>query len=692
MQKIRSYFARRGFALRPTLMSSVTIIIVLTTAAIAIPAYLSETRSIFLLWGALAKNISERASERTLRYFQDAPFWGKFVTELVERGDLHLDKTEEIFDIGYGAMKEHRNFSAIFFAKSDGSFFRMYEEKNECFGGLDCSIDRTSARCKEYQLDGKEWVYKEEFRENFDSRTRPFWKYGLDHPDGAWTQPYEFYFLKKPGITYVIAQNLDGKFLGLWGVDFEIGYISSYLAEIEEETSAEIFLMADDGTMIGDSRTAQDLANLSQEDIEAENQIIYGIWKQACERQLQYLPFEYKDHYAFVAPFPKNYGLKWNIVALIHKELFFGRIRQLAWFAIGTAIVLCAIFISLSSLFFGHISKRLKEIAVDMGKAETFDFTEEVFANKPSLVKEVNTMSTALDKMKIGLSSFSKYVPRDLVMQLINSGHAATPGGKKEEITILFTDLANFTKFSENVDVDLLLEVLNEYLREMSALVSAHQGTVDKYLGDGILAFWGAPLPLPEHAHLACQAALVMKEKLGSLWKKYTTEHKALLHQRIGINTGSVVVGNIGSLSRMEYTAIGDPVNLASRLQGLNKYYGTQILIGEETAKRVEDIFVLRPLDWVAVKGRSHSILVHELIEKKESATKELLEAIAIYKEGLGYYREQKFDLAIACFERVKVLFGGEDHPSQELIVRCQQFLKKPPSAHWDGSTILEYK
>lgn len=237
-----------------------------------------------------------------------------------------------------------------------------------------------------------------------------------------------------------------------------------------------------------------------------------------------------------------------------------------------------------------------------------------------------------------------------------------------------------------------LVNLLGEYLREMSDLIAGHQGVVDKYIGDSIMALWGTPHPLTNHALFACHTALKMKAALSKLWVKWTFENKPKLTQRIGIDTGSALVGNIGSPSRMDYTALGDTINLGSRLEGLNKFYGTQILIGEKTAAAVKEELLVRPIDWVAVKGKKVSSLIYELIDRSSDATNAIKEAAAVYTSALENYKKRAFAEAIELFSKADQLFGGNDQPSKLLKERSEQFLKEPPPAGWLGFTIFDKK
>jgi adenylate cyclase len=293
--------------------------------------------------------------------------------------------------------------------------------------------------------------------------------------------------------------------------------------------------------------------------------------------------------------------------------------------------------------------------------------------------------------MKTSLRSFRKYVPADLVALLMASGQEAELGGERRSLTIYFSDIANFTSISESMDPEKLVDHLGEYLQVLSDQILATGGTVDKYIGDAIMAIWGAPLERPDHALAACTAALRNQQALSELCARWTKEGKPPLQARIGIHTGEAVVGNIGSSNRMNYTVIGDTVNLASRLEGLNKFYGTQILISEATYEHAKAGIVARPLDWVAVKGKQGAVLVYELLGLKGETLPAHDEMAETFAQALQAYHCRDWTEARRGFEAVLERWP-EDAPAREMKRRCTVYLEEPPGADWDGVHRMEGK
>ncbi|MBW3011087.1 adenylate/guanylate cyclase domain-containing protein, partial [Candidatus Woesearchaeota archaeon] len=264
---------------------------------------------------------------------------------------------------------------------------------------------------------------------------------------------------------------------------------------------------------------------------------------------------------------------------------------------------------------------------------------------------------------------FGKYVSPVVIGEILKNPEMLKLGGQKREITVFFSDIRGFTSISEGIDPEKLVHVLNEYLTAMTKIVLNHQGVVDKYIGDAIMAFWGAPIDQPNHAELACSTAVDMKKDLVELRKKWKEQGFPEIKIGIGLNTGEAVIGNLGSYDRFDYTAIGDTINLGSRLEGITKQYGVGIVISETTQKIIKDKFVTRKLDLVAVKGKKEPIFIYELVGRKEDMKKEDFEMVSAYEAGLENYLNRRWEHANKEFRNV--LKFKEDKAAELFIERC---------------------
>lgn len=287
---------------------------------------------------------------------------------------------------------------------------------------------------------------------------------------------------------------------------------------------------------------------------------------------------------------------------------------------------------------------------------------------------------------------FSHYVSGALVNQLIDNPDKLKLGGEKRKLTILFSDIAGFSTFSEQMGPEELVQLMNEYLDAMTDVVIKNRGTLDKYIGDAVMAFWGAPISLENHAEMACITALEMQEELDKLQESWRERKLPEINVRIGINTGEVIVGNIGSRKRFDYTVMGDDVNLASRLEGANKQYGTFIMLNESTAELIKTKFVLRDLDFIKVKGKNKPARVFELIGRTEDPlAQEKLVNLSTYLTALNEYYNRNFIKAEELFnESLKRL--PDDMPSKVYLERISYYMETPPPEDWDGSFTMKTK
>ncbi len=287
---------------------------------------------------------------------------------------------------------------------------------------------------------------------------------------------------------------------------------------------------------------------------------------------------------------------------------------------------------------------------------------------------------------------FAQYLNPLFMHELIAHPEKLRLGGERKELTVMFADMGGFTTLSERLQPEEVVSLLNEYLTAMSDIILAHNGTLDKYEGDAIMAFWGAPLTLENGALDACRAALAMRVKVEKMHVVWKAEGKPEFPIRIGINTGDMIVGNMGSTTRFDYTVIGDSVNIASRLEGANKEYGTTVMISERTASFVKRELFCREVDEVMVIGRSQPIRVLEPLGPHHSVEGSVLQrALQQYVRGLAYYRIGKFDEALSSFTTA-LECAPEDGPTRVYLARTKHFLENPPPPDWNGVHTLRSK
>jgi adenylate cyclase len=374
------------------------------------------------------------------------------------------------------------------------------------------------------------------------------------------------------------------------------------------------------------------------------------------------------------------------VLKSLTQELEFISRLRMTLFTVGGVILFVAI--GFSFLLSKGITRPVKKLAmaardIGMGKLDT-KVNIRTGDELERLGNAFNDMVKGLKERDFIRSTFERYVSPDVAAEIIKNPDMLRLGGERKPLTIFFTDIGDFTNLTEMLSPEDVVRNLNTYFRGMTTAILEYNGTINRFEGDSILAFWGAPIPQEDHALLACKAALRCLGFLDYLEKMWIAWGYPPRTYRFGISTGEVVVGNIGTSSRFEYTIIGDDVNLASRLEGANKYYGTQVLISEKTYSLIKDMLITRELDIIRVAGKSKSVKVYELVAEKGKIDEREVQAFEHFEAGIHAYRSRQWEAAISCFTQVLRLMP-EDKPARLYIQRCIEYQQIEPTQDWDG-------
>ncbi len=287
--------------------------------------------------------------------------------------------------------------------------------------------------------------------------------------------------------------------------------------------------------------------------------------------------------------------------------------------------------------------------------------------------------------------AFGQYLSPKVVADLVKDPDKLALGGEEREMTAYFSDIAGFSTFSENMTPSELVEVLNEYLTQMCNIIAANEGTIDKFEGDAVIAFWGAPAIQEDHAKLACYASIDMNKAVHVLRDRWVEEGRPAIKVRMGLNTGRMVVGNMGSAQRMDYTMMGDSVNLAARLEGANKFYGTDLMISDATYQQAKDFIDVRLIDTLRVVGKNEPITVYQVLERKGQTTGLMADLVHQYEKARKHYVDRDWVKARDAF-KLALAISENDGLSQTYVKRCESYMSKPPPADWDGVFNLTEK
>lgn len=374
---------------------------------------------------------------------------------------------------------------------------------------------------------------------------------------------------------------------------------------------------------------------------------------------------------------------------VVPAELFTERITKLGRDSLLTSIAILLLSIPVIVALTHYIARSLRKLATETEAIR--DFRLEGAVTVRSRIREIADLAEAMDRMKGALRTFGFYLPRGLVRQMVENRITPELGGERRDITVLFTDIAGFTSIAEALEPEVVMRRMSDYFEVLTASLRDHGGVIDKFIGDAVMAEWNAIVEDPDHVATACRAVLHARNAVREFNLKLNDQGLEPMRTRFGLNTGQAVVGNVGSTERMDFTALGATVNLAARLEPLNTYFGTQILVSDAVAEKIGDRFCLRSVALVQPKGIGRPIRVHELLcEVDEKACN----AMAMHRDAW----ESAFEAYIAgAWERADTEFAAlsQDWPEDRLLTlyskRVGSYRCSPPTS-WNGVEVFADK
>ncbi len=358
-----------------------------------------------------------------------------------------------------------------------------------------------------------------------------------------------------------------------------------------------------------------------------------------------------------------------------------GRLRRRL---LGFVVLVSVAILAGGVLTLRTVRRGLGQITASSGRMRDFDFAPMA---PRAFFRDIEEVMDRLELAKTAMRAMSKYVPVDLVRRLFRTGREPELGSEPMTVTLLFSDIKGFTTLAERTAPNELARMLGRYFEVMAKALQGCGGTIDKYVGDAIMAVWNAPAPIPDHARRACEAALAAQAAAESLFTSSEWEGRPPLVTRFGLHTSDVLVGHFGAPDRLSYTCLGDGVNLAARLEGLNKQYGTLLLVSDALRAAADPGFVFRLLDVVAVSGKGQAVRVYELLGP-QGLSGPRVDRARRYEEAFESYLRRDFTRARAAFEAL----GSDDPPAAVLADRCRRLLASPPPADWDGVYVATSK
>ena len=706
-------------------MTTVTLLVSIIVLSVVFYGYVRNLDSAIILAQQVLHRVGVSVVERTQNIFDTA-----FMTvdtyvnfpDIEKKASIHSHSMSPVF---FKFLKYHPDFTSVYIGFDDGDFF------------LVSSLHRQEAMKKAQKIPASAVWYTQtighradglryEFRKylnagfvivgssskldiSYDPRKRPWFKKASEIDTAALSDTYIFASSKEPGIT--VSRRFIGAVSGVVGVDLSLLNLSRFAKGQQVVDGGEIMIFDAAGDIYAYSELDELVSSTSSTgkpgvalkiadlQFSAITVLISDFLKlggnDLYNHKLEVNDISYLSH---VESLPKEYGKELFIGMVVPETIFTGPItktgRQTLFVSLGILILFFPIIYIVAKSVSRPINSLIKN--VEDIKAFKLDSAIKVKSN----IIEILKLGKAMETMREARKAFGRYIPKPLVEAMIINEITPTLGGDRKNLTFLFTDIQDFTIISESMSPEQLTGSITSYMKKMSRIILENNGTIDKYIGDAIMAFWNAPVDDPDHAHHACLAALQCRNMLTEFNKKRRDNGEAEFLTRMGVYTGEAVVGNIGSSDRMDYTAMGASVNIASRLEGLNKFFGTGILVGETTVQTAGDEFQFRFAGTVTPKGTSVGLGIYELLGTRHGATG-LYAPYAVSSQAEGQIREWEaaFELLLSRkFRGASVAFSayveryGHDNLVEYYRSRANEYAIRPPDAFWSGEQNFDVK
>ncbi len=584
---------KKGKSYRIYILNLFALLITATVAVVVINFYKHYTDSLLELSDQTISEVTQKVILSTEAFLEPASthveLTAQFISDL-DTPDI-IRNQNLLLKMMWNQVSKHKQLLSVYLADENGSFVQSTLDPAPATR----VIDRSRRKAKET------WIYRNaEYKKqskkviapDYDPRVRSWYKNTKSDLKAYWSDVYLFARTKQLGITvsYPVINKRTKKIISIVASDISLKELSDFLTKQKISENSIVMIINNEGEIVAYPGTLKKYTKRLNADINEPLKIE--------ELKIDWLTDGYKNHHevkknkvttetnkktyiSVFTPFPKSFGKDWSIAIIIPEDDILGSMYEALYSTIKISIVV----LLFALLIVMYISFQFSKPILAMAKETELikDFHLDKVKGVDSFFHEIILLNEAFMGMVNGLKAFRKFVPSDLVRDLIHSGKTVDIGGEKTNLTVFFSDVENFTMISEKIPAEELMVHLSEYFEELSKIIKTNNGTIDKFIGDAIMAFWGAPIALQNSAYLACKAACRCQNHLNALNERWEKEGQQVMKTRIGINTGEMIVGNLGSESRLNYTVVGDAVNLGARLEELNKIYGTSILIGEDT-------------------------------------------------------------------------------------------------------------
>ncbi len=711
-------------SLRITLLSCIVFLLLLTFAIVWISATRGLRASVEVMAEAASHEALARVEEQTKAQLDNAQTAGTLVSNRVLQMERARGRSLAVADLPELTTHLHEiiqvypglSYLSVSFAER-GEYAHVQREGNK-LSAVEMTRPVNGVATQTYI------AYKNEARivtridpnHRYDPRTRPFFKAAQRARKGVWTDSYPF--VEPNGVTYpglsLALPVYTGKRLAyVVTADFTSAKLCHFLEGIKVGQTGYAFVV-DDRSSGGHVLLAHPNSDLllqkrgNTTELARIGQVNDSILREAMGSIVKYRdksgayvgkvqvgsgsvtgPAGANDYFVSYA---RIHNIEGSPAPGLSIGTIIPAIELIGPFAVhertisGVGIIAISLGLIVSWLISLAVSRPLQAAVRQLSDVGQMKFDLPPLMG--SVLIEVSELASSVEQMKVSLRSFSRYVPTDLVSRVLATGAEPVLGGEMRELTVHFCDIAGFTSVAEKMSPQELLQLLSECLGELSEEITLSGGTIDKYIGDSIMAFWGAPEPLPDHAATACRALLRNCQRMDNLRTRLRERQLPPLYIRMALHTGTVLVGNIGSEHRLNYSVIGDTVNVASRLENLNRLYGTSILISDATRQAIGEKLIARPVDWVRVEGREGVLQIFEPFgfegEMESADQQRYKQVVQISERASALYRARRWQEASQCFDAIQELLPG-DGVATLFKTSCQAYAKNSPPESWDG-------
>lgn len=694
--------------LRFTISTLLAFMILITTASLTLLNYHSSAKTLRQFSTDVIEKTSGVVQEQVNSFFQEAKTTNRLILKLTNSDLINTENLVEVERYFFNFLSTHENVNMLNFGNLNGDYVMVRRTDD---GALHTKLilrdkfKKNTALWKRRSPNANLKDYKEDWKnDSYDPRARPWFEGAMKLGKLYWTNVYVFYTSKTPGVTASAPlKDSNGRIKGVLAVDVDLMDLSFYLSDrIKVGKTGRSFVLDEQRRLLA----VDDPENLIVVPTGEQNQRLLRI-NESPSNEISVLRNnkEFSDYFRMVfhqnvvPPKQKTVyyevngiqyiarlntvnfdsGKRWLSAIVAKEDDFIGVAKRDRTNNLIIGVILTFLSLLLGMYIVTKIVGRLRDLVEESQKVRVMQLDDNP---SESNFKEIHEVLQAFEGMKVGLRAFKKYVPVNLVRKLINNQSEPTLGGVPKTLTILFSDIQDFTSISEKLTPMELGNYLGEYLSIVAGEVLDSEGTVDKYIGDAVMAFWGAPNEVENQAQKACEAALKITKRLDQFHED--NSHIPVLHTRIGIHTDNVVVGNFGSMERLNYTVIGDGVNLASRIEGVNKLFGTQILISEDTMRQIGEDFECRKIGEVEVKGRSKPAVIFELVGKKSEMSLPQIQANRLLEEAVEFFEKGNPNAALEKLSKAEALA-----PDDKIIVHIENFIRETQEGEhchqWSG-------